>query len=164
LRRAFLGLILRTKTLQRSKPETYINAFVQEQDSIQWIGTSVGLARVNKKNNDTTWFRHDPKKAGSISNDIINVLYKDRQNRIWAGTHGGLNLFNPDKQNFTTWLYNKNVSSGLGDSDINAIYEDNESDFWIGTDKGLDKMNLAANTFTHYKLYPEDTAALVKTL
>jgi signal transduction histidine kinase/ligand-binding sensor domain-containing protein len=136
-----------------------MQALVEESDSIQWIGTTAGLARVNKKNNDTVWFRHDAKNVESISNDTINVLRKDRQNRIWVGTQNGLSLFNPHARNFTSWLHNKNVSSGLINSAIFDIYEDNKSDLWIGTGGGLDKKNLATKTFTHYKAHPQDTAA-----
>jgi ligand-binding sensor domain-containing protein len=126
------------QNVAKIRTEAYMDAFVEEHDSIRWIGTSAGLARVDKKNNDTAWFRHDAQKAGSISTSSINVLYKDRHSRIWARTHGGLNLFNPDKRNFTTWLYNKNVRSGLGDSDkkrfmktMNQIYGLEQTRDWI---------------------------------
>ena len=135
-----------------------VYSFLEEPGNIQYFGTDSGLLRIDKKNNKTELFVPDAKKTGSNTNMIFS-LYKDRQNRIWAATvsGGGLRLFNPDKKNFTTYKHDPANSSSLVFDAVFSLYEDEQSNLWVGTVNGLDRMNIEKGTFTHYKVFPEDT-------
>ncbi|MBZ5859593.1 sensor histidine kinase [Flavihumibacter profundi] len=134
--------------------------FAEQPGSIQWLGTDSGLLRIDKKNNSTQTFTHDPKKPGSISDNEVFMLYRDKKDRLWAGcngNNGGLNLFNPDKQNFTVYKHDPKISSSLVFDAVICMIEDKQGYFWVGTVNGLDKLDQEKGQFTHYKSFPSDT-------
>ncbi len=134
-----------------------LNSFLEEPGPVQYLGTDSGLLRIDAKNKKSSFFVHDAKKQGSISNNTVMAIYKDKENRIWVGTPAGLNLFNPDNQSFTSYKHDPKISSSLTNDLIIKLYEDAQSNFWVGTVRGFDRMNIEKGEFRHYEPFPEDT-------
>lgn len=68
------------------------------EPGIIWFGSKTGLDRYDKKTGKYTHYRHDDRKANSISKGMVTSFAKDNNGRFWVGTdEGGLNLMDRKK-------------------------------------------------------------------
>jgi signal transduction histidine kinase/ligand-binding sensor domain-containing protein/DNA-binding response OmpR family regulator len=117
-----------------------------------WLGTSKGILKFDKATGAITEFRADPKKPGTVSNDLILSLMLDSGNNLWAGTEGsGLNLFDEKHDRFTTFLANTDKAKSLSNNQVNALFEDRKGRIWVATNGGLNLYDKKLRTFTTYQ-------------
>ena len=127
-----------------------------------WIGMwGLGLDRYDPVNNTFTHFRHNPKDAGSLSNDIVTDILQDKAGNLWVGTYGGLDLLNPKTGKFTHYANRPNDTTSLSYNHIKVLYEDKQGTLWVGCgnptdgeekpeDGGLNRLDKRTGKFTRY--------------
>lgn len=98
-----------------------------------WIGTPVGLNRLDKKNGK---FVHYTSKHGLPNNTIYGIL-ADEQNNLWLSTNHGLSVFDTQKNTFM----NFDVKNGLQSNEFNtgAYYKSSSGEMFFGGINGYNR-------------------------
>ena len=111
------------------------------------------------KNKTTNWpepvFEHFT-IADGLPENSANCILQDHLGYMWFGTQNGLVKY--DGYNMKVYQPDPDDSLSISDRQVWAIYEDKSGTLWIGTEhEGLNRFNRATETFTRYKLNPEDS-------
>lgn len=131
-----------------------VRKILVDSDGAIWLGTTAGLFRINKTNDDQLAVSSFANRMGEAfhmqkSTSHILSLYESSNKDIWIGTRGsGLCRF--DKTNDEFKWYNK--FSDLEEENIAGILEDKEGNIWISGNSGISKLNIVTNEVTNYTL------------
>ena len=114
-----------------------------DQGEDMWIGTLMGLNRLNKK---TGKFRHYifyPGDNGEYGSNIVASVLMDSQKRWWAGSwmKGGVQQFDPGTGKKKTYL--------RGASILN-VFEDHAGTLWASGTEGIFRYNPSIDSFTRF--------------
>lgn len=147
-------------SVEQGLSQNNVNALLQDQQGLLWIGTDDGLNRFDGY--EFTIFRHDKENEDSLSENEITILYEDRQGFIWIGTEGGgLNVYDSTTEAFDHYHHDPDDPKSLSNDVVHAIHEDRSGILWIGTEGGgLNQLHRETNTFTHYRHNPDDPNSL----
>lgn len=115
-----------------------------------WVGTSGGLAKIDKKTFEVKRFYVDKEDSSKISNHNIWDIFKDSNGDLWIGTEDGLNKYNYSIDTFEKYelapeLKNKNKVG------VFRIVQDKEGKILIGTGNGLREVDENTNLLVPYK-------------
>lgn len=127
----------------------------QANDTLLWLGTDIGLVRMQFVNGQ--WqaeYALDPATGlEALSRQDIRALALAPNDGLWIGTYiGGAFFWSPQSLNFTM-LQNQRYSSYktvLSDNNVWSVYEDRDSILWVGTDNGLTRYDPNTSTSTFY--------------
>ena len=129
-----------------------IRCFIEDNDGNIWVGTYLGLNKIDTLGNVTNFKRG--LFPGSLTYSSVFSLYKDHQSTIWVGTYyGGVHYFNN-----STGLYKHygesfvdNKLDGVNYPYVGNMVEDKRGNIWICTEGGgLNCLNRENDTFTYY--------------
>lgn len=134
--------------------QSYVVDMIEDNDGEVWIATNgKGLYRFSPNGKiKLKVYRNIPRKANSISQDILMTLQQDSKHNIWIGTYSeGLCCFDKQKNKFVTYKKTPQTNS-LSENSIQKIFEDSHGNLWIGTfQNGLDLFNSSTRTFTNFQ-------------
>lgn len=138
-----------------------VNAIIQDQQGLVWMGTSDGLNKFDGSN--FTVYTHNELDSTSIPSNTITCLLEDRSGRLWVGTNGGgLAYYNPRLNIFVPF---KDGNMGRKNQfNVKALYQDNDGRIWVGTFGGyrvIDPKSLKVKNFEVTALQGIGTNALV---
>jgi ligand-binding sensor domain-containing protein len=106
-----------------SIPSNNIESIAIEKNSIKWIGTWNGLAKIG----GNTWEIFTESNS-DISGSFIRAIAIDSKNIKWIGCANGLSRYANSK-----WtVFNKN-NSNLSSDKILSLATDHQNNVWIGT-------------------------------
>lgn len=75
--------------------------FTQDSKGIFWLGTTdEGLGRVDLKNNQADFYKHNTKEPSSLSEGYVEVIYEDEKGVFWIGVENKLVVYSPFNQHF----------------------------------------------------------------
>ena len=127
---------------------------VDSKDRI-WVGTTKGLFKVTKKDNDDFLVESMADKIArtnqstSGANHILS-LYESRNGVLWIGTRGsGLSSYDQEKDIYTS----HNESFKLQEENISSIIESENGNIWISGNSGISKLDLSIGASTNYTFY-----------
>jgi signal transduction histidine kinase/ligand-binding sensor domain-containing protein len=114
----------------------------ESPDGTLWIATNNGLNHFDKKKNEFTVYRNNPKDPYSISNNVVSSICIDKNGDIWAGTwDGGLNKYDLKTKKFTRFLKNPKDRVRISYNIVTELYCDHLGQIWVGTlGGGLNKI------------------------
>lgn len=135
------------KTQQSYLIENPINSLVVDDNNIIWIGTNLGLARLDQRKNQLLLF---DKNNGILQSNYINTLYIDKQKTLWVGTYNGLHFSSTYFQPFVHINYQHLQTNSISSDTINCFLQDKKGKVWIGTSNGLNVYDSMANNFYAY--------------
>ncbi len=137
-----------------------VNSFYEEADYL-WIGTELGLDRLNKRTGIMDHFYHDPVDPESIGANAIYSIMKDSRGNLWIGSwNGGLSLFNYKTGKFKNFKP-ENKPGEVKWGNVFSIYEDSYGNLWIGSIYGgLSRYDYGTGNLTHYIHDDNDPASL----
>jgi signal transduction histidine kinase/ligand-binding sensor domain-containing protein/PleD family two-component response regulator len=119
-----------------------------------WVGTTSGLFRLTKKDNQyhAEHLFVNPRGDIGFDQNFVSAIIHDSMGRLWVGTDNGLNRLakNHDSYNITHYLKRKNQPKSLSHNSIIVLFEDKSRRFWVGTTGGLNLMDRETGTFTHF--------------
>jgi signal transduction histidine kinase/DNA-binding response OmpR family regulator/ligand-binding sensor domain-containing protein len=127
----------------------------RESDSLFWVASDGGLARLEKTGND--WIYGRPNEPPLYEGTVRKVLI-DKDRNIWCGTFSeGLRFFpalrkNPTRKSFL-FPFDPANPEGISDKTILSMLIDSKNRFWVGTNNGLnllktpyDRLDLSGQT------------------
>jgi diguanylate cyclase (GGDEF)-like protein len=134
-------------------PKDYINAFAASDDSDVYVGTELGLYRVDRGAHAATRVsipQRDPTAQ-------VWALLLDN-NVLWVGGFDGLWAVQLDGAKSP--LSHADAVSGLTDQRITVIARGAGSSLWIGTKNGLNRLDLKTRAIERILPEPANSAAL----
>ena len=113
---------------------TTINAFY-EDDNYIWIGTSYGLNRINKEDEEYKKYT----ELDGLCNDNIYSIIADDNNNLWMSTNYGISVLNPKSERFI----NYSIMDGLQSNEFNAgaYYKSKSGEIMFGGINGFNIFN-----------------------
>lgn len=117
-----------------------------------WIGTGVGLDRLNKQTGDIyTYVSNSIDEHYTLSGQGVISLFVDSKNNLWVGTwNGGLNLYLPSSDTFKSFAPGDKTGT-INSPHIFSIAEDMQGYLWIGTNGGgLNRFDPKTGLFKSY--------------
>lgn len=126
----------------------------KQTDSLFWLGTNLGLFKLEKKPGG---WKVEPFVGSPAINHNVRKIFTDKNGNIWCGTFSYGLIFIPDPRlnksgiNFQ-FTSNPGDQTSLTDNTIISIFTDSKNRFWVGTENGLnlleknyDNLNLSGN-------------------
>src|SRR5205809_4843654 len=110
----------------------YIECLAIDKAGYIWVGTRVGVDRLDPATGIFTHFAHNS-KLGSLISDTVNVIIQDHEGTIWIGTYEGLDKFDNKTNSFIHYRNKVNDPSSLSCNMVKSIYEDKHGTIWVGT-------------------------------
>ncbi len=115
------------------------SVYVDGQENI-WVGTPIGLTRIDGKSGQYTVFQHSGSAPGNLSNTFVTSMVEDRSGHLWIGTYGGgLNRYDPRTRRFTVFRHNPADPRSLSHDTVETLMLDHEGALWAGTGDGLNR-------------------------
>ena len=133
----------------------YLNFIYEDAKSDIFIGTRVGLYKLNKTTNEFVNLEiEDPEIKDGLGPYFLSVIQAP-DGKYWVGTLGGLlvcdQLEDIGKGEFK-WHYSVLPDdTSLVDNLVSALFFDDSGVLWIGTEDGLDKYDPFENQFNSNK-------------
>ncbi|MCB0780920.1 MAG: hypothetical protein KDC03_15595, partial [Flavobacteriales bacterium] len=131
-------------------PYNFTQAIHLDGDHVVWVGTMLGLLRLDLLTESWEHFQHVPEDSTSLSFDIIFSLLPDPrepERYLWVGTNGGgLDRFDKQTHRFTNYA----AREGLPNNVVYGILSDASGDLWMSTNKGLSRFTPSTGTFRNF--------------
>ena len=125
-----------------------ITALFRDRELNLWVGTTNGLALLDKSAGSFLWFRHDPRRAESLADNHVTEIFEGRSKMLWIGTAGGGTCrFSTEQEWFTHVRKNLENSYSLPDSAVQTLVTGDQHTVWIGTERGLAKWRADQHEF-----------------
>lgn len=86
---------INSDSYKNSLMSSYINCMIFDTYGDLWIGTNVGLSKLDVKSNKFTFYTVEE----GLTNDFINSILIDDNDNLWISTNKGLNRFNIKDEN-----------------------------------------------------------------
>ncbi|HNB57805.1 MAG TPA: two-component regulator propeller domain-containing protein, partial [bacterium] len=127
-----------------------------DRQNIVWVGTRLGLDRIDFNSNTKLFFRHNPNDVSSLSDNEIRALCEDRSGNLWIGTYGGggLNKLDLKPVKFNHIRHKPDNPNSLINNIVRSFWEDSDGILWIGTHDGLNRYDAGTDRFTAYRAGP----------
>ena len=121
-----------------------------------WVGSPIGLTRIDGKSGEYSLFRQGGPGPASLSNSFVASMVEDRSGYIWIGTYGGgLNRYDPRTRRFTVFRHNPADPESLSNDLVYSLLVDHQGTLWAGTGDGLNRCeDLATGRFRSWKAGP----------
>lgn len=105
-----------------------------------WIGTENGLCKYDGYSFIT--YRHNPKDAYSLTNNMIFNVKEDNKKRLWVTTRYGFHLYDRLNDRFIHYKF-QGAGRILNNQFISDFYFDSDSTAWIASVLGLMKYDFS---------------------
>lgn len=124
-----------------------INAFADAPNNGLWIGSTMGVKRLDAAGQVTTVA--DEKTLGD---SMVMSLLTDREGQLWIGTMlAGVSVLRTDGS-VRTFRTQDDEGRSLGSNGIMSLYEDRAGRIWIGTfEGGVSMYDPASGTMRRYR-------------
>lgn len=110
-----------------------------------YIGTTIGLYRYNRGNDD-----FDPVPGMPLYNWYTSIL-EDAAGVLWTTTYGsGINYLDTKTGKSGNLRHNAADKYSLSSNRVNAVFEDSDKNLWFATEDGLCKWNPDTKNFIRY--------------
>lgn len=132
-------------------PANRITSLYNQGDSILWIGSVAGIARITLPDGQIKrmpWLKDDEKSRWILR------FFADQDNTLWVGTYGGLARIAPDRQSLQVYRHNDENPASLSNNYVYSILRTTKKELWIGTGNGLNRLDEGDNTF--HRLFEGD--------
>jgi ligand-binding sensor domain-containing protein/signal transduction histidine kinase len=127
-------------------------ALLEDRRGRIWVGTSLGLRRVELATGKTATFLHDAADPASLGPGYVRALVEDAGGAVWVGTgEGGVQRLGEDGRVVARFLHEPDDPLSLSDDYVVALAEDRRGTLWIGTRSGgLNALEPASGRISRY--------------
>lgn len=119
----------------------------RESDSVFWVASNGGLARLIKTNNGWTY---GSRNEEPLYRGVVRKVLIDKDRNIWCGTfNDGLIFFpalrkNPIRKSYH-FPFDPGNKEGISDKNVLSMLIDSKNRFWVGTNNGLNLVKTPYN-------------------
>jgi ligand-binding sensor domain-containing protein len=134
-----------------SLPGNDVESIHEDREGRLWVGTSDGLAVLDKLQTRIDVTRHVEGDTASLPSSSVMQIFEDRRGGIWVCTRGGLSrLIGEMRFRFKNYLNDPASAHPLGGNVVSSIMEDRSSNLWLATyGRGLVRMD-SSGKFTRF--------------
>jgi ligand-binding sensor domain-containing protein len=127
----------------KSEPGIWTRAACEDRDGNLWLGTSLGVAKYDRKRQVFTEFANEDEKKPVISSNSIRSLLEDDNGDVWIGTGKGLNRYHTDTR--TVEFFDD--KQGIPLAFFWMMAKSRGDDIWFGSTSGLYRYIREENRF-----------------
>ncbi|MBC3882449.1 PAS domain S-box protein [Undibacterium sp. LX40W] len=130
----------------------------QEKNGPLWVGTSVGLNRLDAAKDQFSLIQF-----GSIADDYINVIAPGEEGVLWLGTGDSLIRYDLGSNNFRKFTPDPKDPDSRSAKGTTVILRDKKGHLWAGAEwvgGGLDMLDVSTGKFRHFKHNPNDESSI----
>lgn len=139
--------VLRHETSRRFG-DAKVVSLVRGQGHSLWVGTDIGLVRVDIASGAVDTVRSDAADPVRMAPGFVSSLLLDRRGRLWIASYGnGVLLLEGQDADGSPRFRRLGLHEGLPHTGVDTLLEDARGDIWASTDDGLaviDATTLAA--------------------
>jgi len=134
------------------KDEGYLQAIYEDRQGILWMGTTVGLDRIERKAG-----RYTAQRFPRQDVDIDTVTIRgDRSGNVWFGTYDqGLLRLDGRTGQFKTYSHNPANPYSLSNDTVAGLVIDHNGTLWAATWNGLNRFDASSGRFKSYSEDPQ---------
>jgi len=123
-----------------------INKLLIDSHENLWIGTVMGISKLNLKTWEITNWEPNSEKNKLTGQNVLSI-FEDQEGVIWIGTYRGLNQINPlsGKVKFTGTAFNDD--SKIRNKYLFDFLETDSTKVWIATGNGINIYDRKSNLF-----------------
>lgn len=136
--------------------------FLQEADSMLWIGASGGLFLLDRKNSRFVHLERDFPELNQLKakKAVIRKIHRDRKGNLWLATwNAGVFKINFDRKTFQQYLHTQEHFSAYLQAG-RTVYETRDGHIWLGTRGGLLRYLEDRDSFVVYRNDPNDPESM----
>lgn len=138
------------------KPEPGVWALLQDHNGAIWIGSELGLLRLDRERKTLIRYRNNPADASTLPSDWVLALYEDREDGIWVGTaNGGAARISATQTPFRR-IGGTDFGGDASQSFIFTAYEAGDGSVWAGGKGVLYRIGPQTGHYRRTQL-PEDS-------
>jgi ligand-binding sensor domain-containing protein len=133
--------------------------YCEDHSGTIWIGTSHGLKKYDRTNDQFITFRHDPDDPESISGDRIWCITEDKTGTLWISVQdppdqgAELNkMMDAENGVFSHYYPDRKDAKSLLTRSIWPLYIDHDTNLWIGGNWGFSRYDYETDHFDNYKI------------
>jgi ligand-binding sensor domain-containing protein len=128
---------------------TNISGMVEAPEDRMWVGTNLGLARIERRNGENGWhFLRMYGVTDGLAGPNTNALLRAGGGVVWVGTTAGISRFS--ERDAIPHFSNLGKRQGLTDPNVTAMAEDGKGNIWVGTESGR-AMHIQPQGFTTFQ-------------
>ncbi|MBC3873791.1 two-component regulator propeller domain-containing protein [Undibacterium flavidum] len=123
-----------------------------------WVGTSVGLNRLDTDDGVFTVFHFD-----SIADDYINTIAPGDEGILWLGTGNSLIRFDTQAKTHTKFISDPSDPDSRSAKGTTTILQDSSGRLWAGAEwvgGGLDLLDKKTGKFRHFRHDPKEQTSI----
>ncbi len=137
-----------------------INAILQDNEQLLWVGTWDGLNRYSGANFSV--YNHSIDKAtNSIGGNVVQAINEDKIGNIWINTIGGVSRYEKKTGKFYRYFYKTAISKRVSENEFEIAINAKGDVFCYGTDGWLRKYHKDKDSFIEFQKI-ESKSAIVK--
>ncbi len=126
----------------------YINCLWLAADGRLIIGTlDGGLSEFDQASERFHNFKHDAKRADSLSSGPILAVAGNAWGQLWVGTEQGLDYRAPAGVGFSHLRHRSNDPGSLASDKVLSLLHDRHARLWVGTADGLQRLSADGKVF-----------------
>lgn len=129
-----------------------VNSIVKQKSGVLWVGTTIGLNRLDPGEDKFKVYLPVDGDASSISSHAITEVFEDSGGTLWVGTGiAGLNRWDEKTNTFKVYTMDWNDSLSLSQNHVTDIEEDKSGNIWVATaSHGMNILNPEEDNFIRY--------------
>ncbi len=131
-----------------------INAMLQTEDGIFWLGTQRGLTLFDPETGEVvSQEARYPSVPDSMINNQVDTIFQDDSGKIWMGGDNGLDIYDPQTERFAYYRHQSDdVPATLGEGQIRALHADDANGVWVASGEYLTYLDFADDLVQEYEI------------
>ena len=114
-----------------------------------WIGTNLGLSRMDISAGTFVSFQHQTDNDHTLSQGQVLSIVEDDNGTLWVGTEKGLSEYQPKFSEFVRYDESNQLLE-LRNWQVNDMFQDRSGVLWLATNGGVSSWNYISDAFTQY--------------
>ncbi|MES2581504.1 MAG: two-component regulator propeller domain-containing protein [Pseudomonadota bacterium] len=113
-----------------------INTVFRDKTGVVWLGTSVGLERLDWETRTFSLVKPYPQRPDLLPPNQVFKILEDRDASLWLGTPDGLVNYSPKTQQSIRYVNDPKDKDGFSGKPVEDLMLDANGVLWVATDGG----------------------------
>ena len=145
------GEIIDISKFFRSSDILAVLSFFEDNKGQMWVGTSIGVLRIDKKSKGIISFIHNASDPESLSGNDIRTIIQDRRGHLFFGTNDGLDMLLPNGKGFKVYHHNDRDPASIANDVVYSAIVAPDGNLWLGTEDGISLFNPATGVSSNIR-------------